>query len=60
MKRRTYKDIVAELLKFGKADLPNWDKETFVIICMQDYGVHKTTAERVYEHYHKAIKAIAE
>lgn len=56
--RMNYKTITHDLLMYGKEDLPKWDKEEFVIVCMYDYNVCKRTAEKVYNEYHKAIKAL--
>lgn len=54
--RLNYKNITDDLLKYGKSDLPKWDKEEFVCTCMIDYGVCRKTALKVYEAYHSAIK----
>lgn len=51
-----YKTIIADLLKNGKIDLPKWDKEEFILVCMDDYKVCRQTAEKVYKGYHEAIK----
>ena len=51
-----YKNIVADLLRYGKVDLPKWDKEEFILVCMADYEVCRQTAEKVYIGYHEAIK----
>ena len=51
-----YKNIVAELLKNGKIDLPKWDKEEFILVCIEDFQVCRQTAEKVYQGYHEAIK----
>lgn len=47
-----YKAIVDELLRIGRNDLSTWSKEEFVTVCMDDYGVCKKTAEKIYQEYH--------
>lgn len=51
-----YKSIISDLLKNGKTDLPRWDKEEFITVCMYDYNVCRATAEKVYKGYHDAIR----
>ena len=50
-----YNKIVSDLLRCGKMDLPQWEKQKFVTICMEDYNVSRETAEKVYTTYHEAI-----
>lgn len=47
----------ADLLKNGKVDLPRWNKEEFVLVCMDDYNVCRGTAEKVYKGYHETVNA---
>ena len=53
-----YQKIIAELLRNGKVDLPKWEKEEFILVCMDDFQVCRQTAEKVYKGYHEAIKNI--
>ena len=53
-----YKNIVNDLLKFGVDGIEKWDKEEFVIVCMDDYEVCRATAEKVFAEYHRIVDNI--
>lgn len=47
--------IINYLLLNGKTDLPQWEREEFIAVAMQDFNISKQTAKKVYTGYHAAI-----